>query len=404
MWAWIGQALDKDKSLNKAVARVNAHRLSQGLEPVSTDTGGYCKARRKPPEEFFKRIFHRLGIALSEKARGKDLWRGRRVLVVDGSSSHMPDTPENQKVYPQPSTQKPGCGFPVVSYVGVFCLATGAALALALGKCNAHDLSLFYFVRDAFTIGDIMLADRGFCSYAELALMKRRGVDSLMRMHQARPADFRRGRRIGMLDRIVTWTKPLQRPRGLRKKDYRRLPATLTLRKLRFRIETKGFRTQEITLVTTLLDPALYSADELAALYFRRWDVELDFRHIKTTMGMEMLRGKSPGVVRREIWVHLIAYNLVRMVMWEAAREGDVSADRISFNGAIQQLSAHADFFSGQPPSRRDAALCIMFHLVGSQVVPHRPGRVEPRAKKRRPKSYPLMTQPRAQLRAALGA
>ena len=404
LWAWIGQTLDKDKACNKAVARVNAHRVSLGLEPVSSDTGGYTKARRRPPEGFFKRLFLRLAITLSEKAREEDLWKGRKVKVVDGSSSQMPDTPANQKVYPQPTTQKPGCGFPVVAFVGVFCLATGAALALALGKWSVHDLSLFYFLRDVFVTGDIMLADRGFCSYAELALMKKRGVDSLMRMHQARSNDFRRGRAIGLLDRIVTWAKPVSCPRGLQKKDYRRLPATLTLRKLRFRIETKGFRTQEVTLVTTLLDPELYSADELATLYFRRWDVELDFRHIKTTMGMDVLRGKSPGVVRREIWVHLVAYNLIRAVMWEAALEAGVSAERISFNGTIQHVSAHSDLFPARPPSEKGIALRVLLCLVGSQVVPHRPGRVEPRARKRRPKSYPLMTQPRAQLRAVLRA
>jgi len=224
-------------------------------------------------------------------------------------------------VYPQPCGQKPGCGFPVVAYVAVFCLTTGAALDLAMGQWFLHDLNLFYFVRDIFQRGEVMLADRGFCSYAEIGLLHQRGVDTVMRLHQARRTDFRRGKVIGVCDHIVTWVKPSSCPPGLRPEDYLRLPETLTLRELRYQIAINGYRTQSVTLVTTLLDPVAYPSTALAELYFRRWQVELDFRHLKTTMQMDVLRGKSPSVVRKEVWTHLLAYNLIRSLMWDAGKK-----------------------------------------------------------------------------------
>ena len=255
--------------------------------------------------------------------------------VVDGSSSSMPDTPANQAAYPQPDQQRPGCGFPVVAFVAVFCLATGALLDLAFGVWFLHDLSLFYFVRKSLAWGDILLADRAFCSYAEMALLGQRGVDSLMRLHQRRRTDFRRGRILGLEDHLVRWPKPAQRSQGLRPQDYRRLPETLAVRELRYRVAVRGFRTQEITLATTLLDAETYLPEALAELYFLRWDVELDFRHIKTTMQMDVLRCKTPEMVRKEIWTHLLAYNLIRTVMWQAARGGSTRARRLSFKGTI---------------------------------------------------------------------
>ena len=404
IWAFIGQVLDPDQSCNKALGRIQAHRANLGLPLLSTDTGGYCKARKRLPEKLFSRLFRRLGAALSGKARQEDLWCGRRVKVVDGSSSSMPDTLDNQKEYPQPSSQAAGCGFPVVAFVAVFCLATGAALDLALGKWFLHDLALFYFLRDTFVWGDIMLADRGFCSYAEIALMQIRGVDTVLRLHQRRKTDFRRGRVLGIQDHIITWTKPVQRPKGLRKKDYRRLPEMLSVREVRYRVEVKGYRPQTITIATTLLNADLYSVEALAELYFRRWEVELDFRHIKTTMQMDVLRGRTPAIIRKEIWTHLLAYNLIRSVMWEAAISRGASPLRISFKGTMQQISSNSDLFSSNSPERVRPALESLLDLVAGKIVPYRPDRIEPRVRKRRPKNYRLMTGPRSQLKAALGA
>jgi hypothetical protein len=404
LWAWIGQALDPDHSCRKALARINAHLAGLGGATLSTDTGGYCKARKRLPEGLFSRLCRRVGLSLSRKVSSEELWHGRVVKVVDGSASSMPDTPANQEVYPQPTSQKPGCGFPVVSYVAVFCLATGAALDLALGKWFFHDLTLFYFLRSLFHAGDIMLADRAFCTYAELALMHLRRVDVVVRMHQTRSVDFRRGRVLGVLDHIVSWNRPETRPRGLRERDYRRLPLSLIVRELRYQVQVKGFRPQELTLATTLLDAVLYPAEDLAELYFKRWDVELNFAHIKTTMQMDVLRGKTPQIVRKEIWTHLLAYNLIRTLMWEAASTNRVSSDRISFKGAIQYTTAIAALFAAPTGSCVPIPLHVLLDLIAHKLVPHRPHRVEPRVRKRRPKAFPLMTEPRAELRAALGA
>ncbi len=402
LWSFVGQVLDPDQSCNQALARTQAHRVQAGLQPISTDTGAYCKARIRLPELFFKKLFMRTGQALSQKATEESLWHGRRVKVVDGSSSSMPDTAKNQKAYPQPSGQKPGCGFPVVAFVGVFCLATGAAIELALGKWYLHDLSLFCLVRTAFDAGDILLADRGFCCYVEMALMQQRGVDTVVRLHQRRITDFRRGRILGYKDHLVIWTKPPKPSKRIRKKDFRSISDTLAVREIRYRVDIKGFRTQEVTLATTLLDADEYPAEALADLYFQRWDVELDFRHLKTTMQMDVLRCKTPEMVRKELWCHLLAYNLIRHIMWDAGQRYLVNVRRISFKGTIQYIVPFRDILSGRSKENKKEATLIFQKLIAHQKVPSRPDRIEPRVKKRRPKPYKLMTKPRAELKAAL--
>ena len=341
---------------------------------------------------------------MSSKAEPEDLWHGRVVKSVDGSSASMPDTIENQRVFPQPSGQKKGCGFPVVAFVGVFCLATGAAIAISVGKWYQHDLALFHLLRHVFEFGDIMLADRGFCSYAEMGLFSKRGVDVVMRLHQARKPDFRRGRVVGISDHIVTWEKPIQRPSGLRKKDFKSLPSAMEVREVRYDLVANGFRPLSITLATTLLDPGKYPAEDLAALYFRRWEIEVDFCHIKITMGMDVLRGRTPDIVRKEIWTHLIAYNLIRSLMWEASKTRGVSPLRISFKGSIQQVAARSDLYSVSGSVRKRTVFDSLLDSIADQLVPFRPFRVEPRVRKRRPKNYRLMTRPRAELKAAIGA
>lgn len=402
IWAFIGQVLDPDQSCNRALARIQSYRLQLGLKPVSTDTGGYCKARQRLPEQLLKKLFERAGQTLTQQAVEKELWHNRRVKVVDGSACSMPDTRSNQKAFGYPPGQAPGCGFPTLAFVGVFCLATGAALACALGQWSLHDLSLFCLVRAAFEAGDILLADRGFCCYVEMALMQKQGVDTVVRLHQRRITDFRRGRILGIKDHLVTWTKPPHPPRRVRRKDFRGIPETLTVREIRYRVDVKGFRTQTITLATTLLDAQVYPAEDLADLYFQRWAVELDLRHIKITMQMDVLRCKSPAMVRKELWCHLLAYNLIRHLMWEAEQTQGGCAGRTSFKGTIQYLISFRAFLS-QTTSRQNADLLNgLLKLIAIQEVPHRPHRVEPRVKKRRPKNYNLMNKPRAELKAAL--
>lgn len=404
VWTFIGQALDPDHSCRKALSRIQAHLALLGQPAVSSNTGGYCRARSRLPEGLFARLCRRVGEALSRRAAPEHLWHGRPVKVVDGTTCSMPDTPANQQAYPQSPNQAEGCGFPLVSLVGVFCLVTGAALDVALGVWYRHDLTLFYGLRHVLSRGDVLLADRAFCSYAELALLKLRDIDSVMRLHPQRRTDFRRGRVLGVRDHLVTWTKPAQCPKGLRKADYRRLPASLEMREVRYRVETPGFRTREITMATTLTDAEAYPTDELAALYFRRWEVEIDFRHIKETMQMDVLRSQSPEMVRKEIWTHLLAYNLVRTLIWESAARGGADPGRISFKGTLQYAASCAALMAVTNAGRSLRLYEVLLDLVAAQLVPHRPGRVEPRVRKRRPKAYPLMTQLRAQLKAAIGA
>jgi hypothetical protein len=402
LWAFIGQVLNQDQTCNQALARIQSHRAQLGLQPTSTDTGGYCKARIRSPELLYKKLFLRTGQSLMQKATEDSLWHKRRVKVVDGSHCSMPDTHMNEKAFSHPPGQKPGCGFPTMAFVGVFCLATGAAIELALGKWTLHDLSLFCLVRSAFDFGDILLADRGFCCYVEMALMQKRGVDTVLRLHQRRITDFRRGRLLGHYDHVVLWTKPPQSPRRIRRRDFQSIPETLVVREIRYHVEVKGFRTHEITLATTLLDADTYTALELADLYFQRWDVELDFRHIKTTMQLDVLRCKTPEMVRKELWCHLLAYNLIRHVMWQAGQRYHVAPRRISFKGTIQYVISFRSMFSGRSPQAKRETNMRFLRLIAFQEVPNRPGRIEPRVKKRRPKTYNLMNKPRAELKAAL--
>jgi hypothetical protein len=402
LWAFIGQVLDPDQSCNQALARIQSHRLRLGLKPVSTDTGGYCKSRKRLPEQLFKKLFQITGRTLTEQACEKDLWHGRPVKVVDGSTCSMPDTPSNQKAYGQPPGQKPGCGFPTMAFVGVFCLATGAAIECALGGWALHDLTLFCLVRSVFEAGDVLLADRGFCCYVEMALMQKQGVDTVFRLHQRRKPDFRQGRILGIQDHIVLWTKPLKPPRRLRNEDFCSICETLDVREIRYRLDVKGFRPQTITLVTTLLDAKVYPPEDLADLYFQRWAVELDLRHIKITMQMDVLRCKTHEMIKKEFWCHLLAYNLIRHLMWDARQSEKSCHVRCSFKGAIQYLISFRVFYSITTPRQRDIILRELLSLILSQQVPYRPHRFEPRVKKRRPKTYNLMNKPRNELKAAL--
>ena len=265
-----------------------------------------------------------------------------------------------------------------------------------------HDLSLFCLVRTAFEAGDVLLADRGFCCYVEMALMQNRGVDTVVRMHQRRKSDFRRGRILGIRDHIVTWNKPQSSPRRIRKKDFNSISETLEVREIRYHLDIKGFRPREIILATTLLDAEVYPPEDLADLYFQRWDVELDFRHIKITMQMDVLRCKTAGMVRKEFWCHLLAYNLIRHLMWDARQGKGDCHDRSSFKGTIQYLISFRPFYSVTTPLQKDVILKELFTLILAQQVPYRPNRFEPRVKKRRPKTYKLMNKPRSELKAAM--
>jgi hypothetical protein len=337
----------------------------------------------------------RVADSLAGQAEAGHLWCGRRVLAADGSSFSMPDTPRNQARYPQPCQQKKGCGFPVGMFVAVVCLATGAVVDAFIGGGKMHDLAMFYYVRRCFARGDIFLADRGFSSYAEMALFLADGIDSVLRLHQKRLTDFRRGRVLGIGDHVVCWHRPKRCPKGLRLEDYEKLPPSLMVREIRYRVAVKGFRSREVVLSTTLLDADAYPAEALAGLYFQRWEIEVDFRHLKITMQMDVLRGHSPEVVEKEFWAHILAYNLLRRLMWEAGAINGVHALTLSVKGSIQHLLSRWTLFWHK---RFLESLGEMLLAISLEEVQYRPGRVEPRVRKRRPKNYSLMTMPRHKL------
>jgi len=317
----------------------------------------------------------------------------------------MPDTPANQAAYPQHTAQAPGIGFPIARLVVVFCLACGTALDAALGRYQgkqAGETALLRGLDAALDPGDVLLADRHYGGWFDLALLGERGVDAVVRLHQQRGCDFRRGRRLGPTDHVVDWAKPAQRPGWMDEATYARLPDRLAVREVGVRVTQPGFRTRHLVVVTTLVDAAAVTAADLAALYRARWHAELDLRSLKGTLGMDVLRCKTPAMVRKEVWAHLVAYNLIRAVMARAALEFGGPPRDFSFKGALQAVRAFAERLVGATRATAAELYEWLLIAVGSYQVGDRPDRVEPRKRKRRPKHYPLLMQPRAAARAAL--
>ena len=399
--AFVAQILS-DGSCRQAVGRVIATLVTEKQEAPSSNTSAYCQARGKLPESFFKGCLDKTSGKLEERADAKDLWLKRhRVLVVDGSSAQMPDTAENRAEFGLPSGVKAGCGLPIIFFVGIFSLATGVLRRLVIGAKGAHERHLFREGWDVFSPGDVALGDRGFCSYADIAQLQERGVHSVFRIFNRKP-DFREGERLCKEDHIVTWIKPLICPRGMSEEEFKALPETLTVRELRIRIQCKGFRSQLVLLVTTFLDTKIYTKEVLADLYRRRWEAELDFRHIKTTLGMELLATKSPEMIRKEIHTYLIAYNLIRTLMWEAGCRYEIDPLRISLKGTLDHLILFASHLATATEAEHTRLVQELLHLMARDIVPYRPNRVEPRVVKRRPKNYRRMTKPRQALKKAL--
>jgi hypothetical protein len=312
---FLGQVLSADHSCRAAVARLIAHRLARGQGPCSAQTGAYCQARRRLPESFFADVARSAGRRLDEQAGRRWLWKGRRVYLFDGTTVTMPDAPENQAAYPQVYNQKPGLGFPIARVGAVISLACGAVVNLGFcryaGK-GQGEVSLLRRLWDVLRPGDVVLADCLTANWATLALLSQRGVEVVSRLNKAnRRADFRRGRRLGALDHVVRWDKPTS-IRALDRRTYHALPEFITVREAGVRVAQPGFRTRSVVVVTTLLDPRRVTKQDLAALYRARWNVELDLRSIKSAMRMGELRCKTPELVRKEVWAHILAYNLIR--------------------------------------------------------------------------------------------
>ncbi len=407
LWVFLGQVLSADHSCRAAVARLNAHRVARGLKPCSAHTGAYCQARKRLPEAFLAGLALRTGRALDAGADTRWRWKGRRVYVYDGSSVTMPDTPANQAAYPQPVAQKPGLGFPLARIGAAFSLACGSVVGLGVcryaGK-GQSDTGVLRTLLDVFRPGDVVLGDRLMCAWTEMVMLKLRGVDCVCRFNSHRRADFRRGKRLGGGDHVVEWPKP-QRPRTIDREAYAALPASLTVRECRVQVGRPGFRTRVVVVATTLLDAEAYAAGDLAQLYRTRWNAELDLRSLKQTLQMDVLRCKTPELVRKELWAHVLAYNLIRAIAAQAATRHGVEPRSISFKAVAQALEA----FQPAMALRGDHDAAVRRELgqwlrdaVAAHRVGDRPDRYEPRRRKRRPKPYDRLMKPRHEAKRAM--
>ena len=396
IWVFLSQCLSMDHSCREAVARLIAWRVGRGLRSCSADTGAYCIARDDLPEPVCRQLVRQTGAALEREAPPEWLWRGRRVRVIDGSTITMPDTPANQAEYPQPRSQKPGCGFPMARIVVVFSLAVGTVLEAALGKYEGQQTgenSMFRTLYDCLAEGDVSLFDRYFSGWFDIALPKQRGVDVVVRKHQLRATDFRTGERLGKDDHLVCWRKPT-RPEWMSSELYAALPDELTLREVRVRVTQKGFRTKRLVVVTTLLNAEEYPAHEIAELYRRRWQAELNLRSIKTVLQMDHLRCKTPHRVRNEFFMHLVGYHLIRRIMTLAALESGARPCEVSFQGALQTLTAFLPMLCSNASLNRWCNALLT--AIATHAVDDRPDRYEPRLLKRRLKKYKHLREPRA--------
>ena len=403
LWAFVTQVVSNQKSCVAAVARVAMVLTILGRQPCHAGTGAYCKARAKLTEALLRRLVSDVGQRLEAETPAAWRWHGHLVKLVDGSTLSGPDTPANQAVYPQSRSQRPGVGFPLLRWVALLGLATGAVIDSAFGPWRGKqtgETALFRTLLERLQPGEVLVADRYYCSYWMVALAKQRGVLVVFRQHHLRHTDFRRGQRLGRHDHLVTWTKP-DRPKWMDQETYDALPATLRLREVRGHTATPGCRVEELIVITTLLDEDDYPREEILELYHQRWNVEIDLRSIKTHLKMEILSCKTPEMRRKEIWAHLLADNLVRKVMAPAAQEHHLTPRQLSFTGTMQTLNEFRTLLLTTPDAELPELSDRILAAIASHRVGDRPNRVEPRKIKRRPKGYSRLLHPRAEERAA---
>lgn len=397
---FLWQVLKPKTSCREVVRQVQALFRLKGWGKVDERTGGYCTARQRLPKEPLEAVLKASAATAERRAGNGGCIADRPVKVIDGSSTQLPDTPRNQKRYPQPSEQTPGCGFPVLKFLLLFSLNSGSVLHAVMASLNNHDLRLLRQLRDEVKQGDILLGDRAYGEYTTLAFWPTQGVDVVARLHQKRKVDFRKARRLAKNDGLFVWTKGYQQSAVLSAKEWAKLPDAITVRIVRFTAAIRGHRARRITLVTSLLDPKEYPADQLISLYARRWRLELCLRDLKTTLGMEELRCKTPALAEKELLLYLIAHNVIRCVMAEAVARHQVDLERVSFKGTIDAARQYttAMLQARWAKLRRQLWDDLLLNLA-RDLVPLRPGRREPRAVKRRPKPFPLLTKPRHQFK-----
>jgi putative transposase len=404
LWAFLSQVLEEDKSCRAAVSRVLALRVASGQSACSQDTAAYCRARAKLPATVLQRLALEAAHNLEGQVPKDWLWHGKHVVLVDGTTLTMPDTPANQEAFPQMSSQEPGLGFPILRMVVLLSLATASLLGMALAPYEGKETGETALLRtlfDQLKHGDVLVADRYYCSYWLVAMAQAKGVDVVFRMHHLRDYDFRRGQRLGEDDHVVSWQRP-RRPDWMDQETYESMPATVTVRELGINITTPGCRTPKVAVATTLLDGVIYPKHEIGDLYHDRWHAELDLRAIKQSLHMEHLRCCSPFMVAKEIWVHFLGYNLVRKVSCQAALQEELHPREVSFTATKQMLNAaRGQLTQASAPARVQQGQELL-KALGNERVGNRPDRYEPRCVKRRPKQYKHLRKPRAEARAEL--
>ncbi len=400
-WAFFSQVLDADGGCQEVVRKIQAFATAQSLPVPSGSTSAYCQARRKLDPSSLEEILAHTADRLQQQGRPR-WWKDRRVVVVDGTGVSMPDTAANQEAWPQPGSQKPGCGFPQARLCACFCLQTGALLSYRAGDKKAHELPLLRQQWGTFEAGDIFLGDKGFCSYYDIWQFQQRGVDTVITLARRTPVNTASAVAIlGKDDLLIQWPKPAwNKASSYSKDEWRALPDQLTLRQIKVTVDTPGFRVRTFYIVTTLTDAETYSAADLADLYYQRWDVELFFRDIKTTMGMDILRCRTPAMVKKEILMHFIVYNAIRLLIFDAADKAKQPPGRISFKASMQALRQWEPLFNRNDLKNHERRRLIvsLLHAIAANITITRPGRREPRCVKRRPKPFPLLTAPRHEI------
>jgi Transposase DDE domain len=395
-FCWIWQMLQFNTSCREVVRQVQALFALHGGPHVHEPTGAYCQARSRLPKTRLQRALAASAAKAAERAPQLPLLQGRPIKAVDGTGLRAPDTPKNQPRYPQPSNQKPGCGFPVLRLVTLFCVTSGAILAHCTGSLLHPELSLFYSLFSQLSKGDIVIGDRGFGHFVSVALLATLGVDFIARVPtRCRKVDFRRAQRLGPGDALFAWTKGYHLAQWLPARVWQSLPKTLTVRLVRTPVRIKGFRIREITLVTTLGNAELYPKEEILAAYLRRWQLELCWRDLKATLGLRDLKCLTPDMVEKELLVGLLTHNLLRCIMAEVAQTHGVDLARISFKGSLDALRQFsAAMAQTRSLKKRRQLWQVLLQTLAQDLVPLRPGRREPRAVKRRLK-YPRLNKHR---------
>lgn len=393
LWAFLSQVVDDDHSQQAAVSRVIAEAITLGKKVPSANTSAYSQARSRLPEVILSSLVIETAEQLVANTPSDWLWNGRRIKLVDGSTLSMPDTKENQAAYPQPDTQKVGVGFPIARIVVVIDYTTGVVMNLAIAPYSGKETgehALFRQLTSSITSGDVLLGDCYYPSFFLMATLIRLGVDGVFPMHNARKYDFSTGTYLDKKDHISAWKKPAK-PTWMEQSEYDSFPATISIREVEIENKRPGFRSNKMVLVTTFLDPVAVAREALSNLYDYRWYVEISLLNIKNTMKMDILRGKTPDMVRKEIWVHLLAYNLIRKIMAQAAFVHNKSTNELSFKLAMQTIKS----FQQKGLLNNEYAYTEMLDAIAYKKVGNRKGRNEPRCVKRRPKAFLLLQQSR---------